>query len=135
MSNNIVKTATLGGIFLIILTPIFIIILGTVFSLLTEYKANDHIIIIRILVWTTNLIIGWIVSTAILKGFFRRKISFISYKYIFFAYIVSVLVIWAVGMDESDYSYVASAITIIGTVGAIWGIKLYKKKKGRPPKK
>ena len=38
-------------------------------------------------------------------------------------------------MDESDYSYVASAITIIGTVGAIWEIKLYKKKKGRPPKK
>ena len=32
-------------------------------------------------------------------------------------------------MDESDYSYVASAITIIGTVGAIWGIKLYKKEK------
>ena len=55
MSNNIDKTATLGGIFQIILTPIFIIILETVFSLLTEYKENDHIIIIRILVWTTNL--------------------------------------------------------------------------------
>lgn len=135
MSNNIDKTATLGGIFQIILTPIFIIIFGTLFSLLTEYKANDHIIVIRILVWMINLITSWVVSTAIPKVFFRRKISFISYKYIFFAYIVSVLVIWAVGMDESDFSYVASAITIIGTVGSIWGIKLYKKKKGRPPKK
>lgn len=134
MSKNIDLKATVGGILQIILTQAFILVFGILFSYLTGYESNNNIIIIRILVWMMNLIIAWIVSTVILKFIFKKKISFLSYKYICFAYVLSVLIIWSIGMDENDYSYVASAITIISTIGAIWGIKLYKKKRGRPPK-
>jgi hypothetical protein len=132
MANKIDKKATIGGILQIILTPLFIIVFGTIFSLITGYRANDQLIIVKVIVWMINLIGGWIISTSILKVIFKRKISFLSYKYMFFAYIVSVLLIWSIGMDESDYSYVTSALTIIGVAGAVWGIKLYKKEKGRP---
>lgn len=135
MANKLDKKATIGGILQIILTPLFTIVFGTIFSLITGYRSNEELIIFKIIVWMINLIVGWIFSTSILKVFFKRKILFISYKYMFFAYIVSVLFIWSIGMNESDYTYVTSALTIISVAGAVWGIKLYKKKKGRPTKK
>jgi len=134
MSNRIDRKATIGGVLQVILTPIFIIVLGTLFSLLTGYKANDHVIIIRLVVWMLNLIMSWLFSTSILKIFLRKKVSYFSYKYTFFAYVLSVLFIWGIGIEESDYSYVTSALTLIAIVGAVWGIKLYKRKRGRPPK-
>lgn len=73
MSNSINKTATAGGIFQIILTPVLIVVFGTLFSLLTGYKANNHVIMIRILVWMGNLITSWVVSTAVLKVFLEEK--------------------------------------------------------------
>ena len=82
-----------------------------------------------------NLIMSWLLSTSILKIFLRKKVSYFSYKYTFFAYVLSVLFIWGIGIEESDYSYVTSALTLIAIVGAVWGIKLYKRKRGRPPKK
>jgi hypothetical protein len=134
MSNRIDRKATIGGALQVVLTPIFIVVLGTLFSLLTGYKANNHVIIIRLVVWMLNLIISWLLSTSILKIFLRKKVSYFSYKYTFLAYVLSVLFIWGIGIEESDYSYVTSALTLIAIVGVIWGIKLYKRKRGRPPK-
>lgn len=135
MTNKIDKKATVGGILQIILTPFFVIVFGILFSLISGYKANDQIIFVKVIVWMINLLAGWIISTSLLKVVFKRKVSFLSYKYLFFAYIVSVILIWSIGIYESDYSYVTSAITIITVVGSIWGIKIYKKKKGRPRNK
>lgn len=135
MTNKIDKKATVGGILQIILTPFFVIVFGILFSLISGYKANDQIIFVKVIVWMINLLAGWIISTSLLKVVFKRKVSFLSYKYLFFAYVVSVILIWSIGIDESDYSYVTSAITIITVVGSIWGIKIYKKKKGRPRNK
>jgi len=134
MANKIDKKATIGGILQIVLTPFFILILGTLFSLLTGYVSNDNLIIVRIAVWSGNLLLSWIITTAFLKIFFRRKILFLSYKLIFFAYTVSVFAVWLIGFEDDDYSYVVSYITIITIIGAVWGIKLLYKKRGRPSK-
>jgi len=113
MTNIIDKKATVGGILQITLTPFFVIVFGTLFSLISGYKANDQIIFVKVIVWMINLLAGWIISTSLLKVAFKRKVSFLSYKYLFFAYIVSVILIWSIGIDESDYSYVTSAIQLL----------------------
>ena len=135
MANKLDAKATIGGITQIIFTCIFVFIIGTIFSLLTGYKSNDYPFIIRIIVWITNLILSWFISTGLLKMLFKKKITFFNYKYMFFAYIVFVILVWGLGFDEGDYSYVTSAGTLITLVGVVWGIKLYKKKKGCPSKK
>jgi len=135
MANKLDTKATKGGILQIIFTCIFIFAIGTIFSYFTGYKSNDYPFIMRMVVWITNLILSWFISTALWKIFFKKKIAWFNYKYMFFAYIVSVIVVWGIGFDEGDYSYVTSAGTLITIVGVIWGIKLYKKKKGRPSKK
>lgn len=135
MGNKLETKATIGGILQIIFTCIFLFVIGTIFSLLTGYKSNDYPFIVRMVVWITNLILSWFISAGLLKIFFKKEIVFFNYKYMFFAYIVSVIVVWGIGFDEGDYSYVTSAGTLITIVGVIWGIKLYKKKKGHSSKK
>ncbi len=134
MASKIDIKNTLGGILQILFTTIFIIVIGTLFSLLTGYKSNDYPIILRIAVWSIDILISWSISTGFLKIFFRRKVSFTSVKYMFTAFIVSALVVWVIGFEDGDFSYVTSSIVLTTLVGAFWGIKIIKRKIGRPGK-
>jgi hypothetical protein len=109
--------------------------LGTLFSLITGYKANDYPIVIRIIIWMMNLLLSWVISTSIMKIFLREKTSFFNYKHLFVSYVISLLFVWFCGFNDGDYSYVSAAIVLLAIVGAIRGIKFIKRVRGRPKKK
>lgn len=123
--------ATLGGILQIIFTGILIIIIGITFSYFTGYTANDHNYFIRVIVWLLNIIISWCLTTLILKIFFRKKISFLDFKFFLGALAFSVLIVFLIGNDEEDYSYITAFITLATIFGVFSTIKFAKKKKGK----
>ena len=135
MPNKIDIKSTVGGILQSVLTAVFILALGTLFSLLTGYKANDYPNILRIVVWSVNIILCWFVSSGLLKIFFRKNVSFFSLKYMTIAIVFSVLFVWGCGFGDDDYAYVTTFSILLTIVGSIWGIKLIVKKRGRPSKK
>jgi len=134
MTNKVDVKATIGGILQIITTLFFIFIFGVLFSYFTGYKSNDYPNIVRMIVWLANIAISWIVSTGLLKIFFRKKISFISLKFMFIATVLSVLMVWACGFGDNNYTYVTTFVIISSIIATIWGIKLISKKRGRLPK-
>ena len=111
-----------------IITSIFSIIVGIVFSYFTGYDASKVHLVIAALVWILNILICYSIVFLFMK-IFGAKYKYLNLVALSLSYTLSVTIVICIS-GSFDYLYVTSYISAMAIIGAIKAIdKIYKSKK------